>query len=51
VLAPAVALYSLAITRGRPQQLVGAVAAVAAVIVADAHCIPGARQFCRRSGM
>jgi signal transduction histidine kinase len=36
VLAPAVALYSLAITRGRPQQLVGAVAAVAAVIVADA---------------
>ncbi|MHB8659601.1 MAG: sensor histidine kinase [Solirubrobacteraceae bacterium] len=36
VLAPAVALYSLAITRGRAQQLVGAVAAVAAVIVADA---------------
>ena len=36
VLAPAVALYSLALTRGRTQQLVGAVAAVAAVIVADA---------------
>jgi signal transduction histidine kinase len=36
VLAPAVALYSLAITRGRTQQLVGAVAAVAAVILADA---------------
>jgi signal transduction histidine kinase len=36
VLAPAVALYSLAITRGRAQQLVGAVAAVAAVILADA---------------
>lgn len=36
VLAPAVALYSLAVTRGRAQQLVGAVAAVAAVILADA---------------
>lgn len=35
VLAPAVALYSLAVTRGRTQQLLGAVAAVAAVIVAD----------------
>jgi signal transduction histidine kinase len=35
VLAPAVALYSLAITRGRIYQLVGAVAAVAAVIVAE----------------
>jgi signal transduction histidine kinase len=35
VLAPAVALYSLAITRGRTQQLVGAVAAVAAVILAE----------------
>jgi signal transduction histidine kinase len=31
-----VALYSLAVTRGRPQQLAGAVAAVAAVILADA---------------
>ena len=36
VLAPAVALYSLALTRGRPQQLIAALAAVAAVIVADA---------------
>jgi len=35
VLAPAVALYSLAITRGRTQQLLAAAAAVAAVIVAD----------------
>ncbi len=35
VLAPAVALYSLALTRGRVQQLVAAVAAIAAVIVAD----------------
>ncbi len=36
VLAAAVALYSLAMTRGRTQQLLAAVAAVAAVIVADA---------------
>jgi signal transduction histidine kinase len=36
VIAPAVALYSLAITRGRTQQLLAAVAAVTAVIVADA---------------
>jgi signal transduction histidine kinase len=36
VIAPAVALYSLAVTRGRTQQLLAAVAAVAAVIVADA---------------
>src|SRR5438132_10022768 len=36
VLAPAVALYSLATTRGRTQQVLAAVAAVAAVIVADA---------------
>jgi signal transduction histidine kinase len=35
VLAPAVALYSLALTRGRVQQLLAAVAAVAAVIVTD----------------
>lgn len=35
VLAPAVALYSLAVTRGRTQELLGAVAAVAAVIGAD----------------
>ena len=35
VLAPAVALYSLAITRGRTQQLVGGVAAIAGVILAD----------------
>jgi len=35
VLAPAVALYSLALTRSRTQQLLAAVAAVAAVIVAD----------------
>jgi signal transduction histidine kinase len=35
VIAPAVALYSLAITRGRAQQVLAAVAAVAAVIVAD----------------
>jgi signal transduction histidine kinase len=36
VLAPAVALYSLAVTRGRTQQLLAAAAAVTAVIVADA---------------
>ncbi len=36
VLAPAAALYSLSITRGRTQQLVAALTAVAAVIVADA---------------
>jgi signal transduction histidine kinase len=36
VLAPAVALYSLAITRGRAQQVLAAAAAVAAVIAADA---------------
>jgi signal transduction histidine kinase len=35
VIAPAVALYSLAVTRGRTQQVLAAVAAVAAVIVAD----------------
>jgi signal transduction histidine kinase len=35
VIAPAVALYWLAATRGRPQQLLAAAAAVAAVIVAD----------------
>ena len=36
VIAPAVALYSLAVTRGRTEQVLAAVAAVAAVIVADA---------------
>jgi signal transduction histidine kinase len=36
VIAPAVALYSLAVTRSRTQQLLAAVAAVAAVILADA---------------
>jgi signal transduction histidine kinase len=35
VLAPAVALYSLALTRGRIEQLLAAVAAVVAVVVAD----------------
>jgi signal transduction histidine kinase len=35
VLAPAVALYSVGLTRGRLEQLLAAVAAVAAVIVAD----------------
>ena len=35
ILAPAVALYSLAVTRGRTQQILAAVGAVAAVIVAD----------------
>jgi signal transduction histidine kinase len=35
VIAPAVALYSLAVTRGRAQRLLAAVAAVAAVVVAD----------------
>jgi signal transduction histidine kinase len=35
VIAPAVALYSLALTRGRIEQLLAAVAAVAAVIAAD----------------
>ena len=36
VIAPAVALYSLALTRGRASQVLAAVAAVAAVIAADA---------------
>jgi signal transduction histidine kinase len=36
VIAPAVALYSLAVTRGRRQQLVAAAVAVAAVVIADA---------------
>jgi signal transduction histidine kinase len=36
VLAPAVALYSFAITRGRTRQLLAATAAVTAVILADA---------------
>jgi signal transduction histidine kinase len=36
VLAPAVALYSLALRRGRAAQLLAAVAAVAAVVLADA---------------
>lgn len=36
VIAPAVALYSLALTRARVQQLLAAVVAVAAVIVAEA---------------
>jgi signal transduction histidine kinase len=36
VLAPAVALYSLALTRSRASQLLAAVAAVAAVVLADA---------------
>ena len=36
VIAPAVALYSLAVSRGRHVQVVAAAAAVAAVIVADA---------------
>ena len=36
VIAPAVALYSLALTRGRASQLLAAVAAVAAVILAEA---------------
>jgi signal transduction histidine kinase len=36
VLAPGVALYSLALTRGRSYQLLAAVAAVAAVILAEA---------------
>jgi signal transduction histidine kinase len=35
VLAPAVALYSLALTRGRVQRLLAAVAAVAAIVLAD----------------
>ncbi|MDQ6613492.1 MAG: histidine kinase [Actinomycetota bacterium] len=35
VLAPAVALYSLALTRGRTEQLLAAVAAVVAVVAAD----------------
>jgi signal transduction histidine kinase len=35
VIAPGVALYSLAVTRGRTEQVLAAVAAVAAVIVAD----------------
>jgi len=35
VVAPAVGLYSLALTRGRRAQLVGAVAAVATVLIAD----------------
>jgi signal transduction histidine kinase len=36
VIAPAVALYSLALSRGRAAQLLAAVAAVAAVVVVDA---------------
>jgi signal transduction histidine kinase len=36
VIAPAVALYSLALTRGRIAQLLAAVAAVAAIVVVDA---------------
>jgi signal transduction histidine kinase len=36
VIAPAVALYSLALTRGRVEQLLAALAAVAAVVAADA---------------
>jgi signal transduction histidine kinase len=36
VIAPAVALYSLGLSRGRIQQLLAAVAAVAAVVLADA---------------
>jgi signal transduction histidine kinase len=36
VIAPAVALYSLALTRGRASQLLAAAAAVAAVIIAEA---------------
>ncbi|MHB8693945.1 MAG: sensor histidine kinase [Solirubrobacteraceae bacterium] len=35
VIAPAVALYSVAVTRGRTEQVLAAIAAVAAVIVAD----------------
>ena len=35
VFAPAVALYSLAVTRGRTQQALAAIAAIAAVILAD----------------
>jgi signal transduction histidine kinase len=35
VLAPAVALYSLALTRGRPAQLLAALAAVGAVLLVD----------------
>jgi signal transduction histidine kinase len=36
VVAPAVALYSLALTRGRREQLLAAAAAVAAVVIAEA---------------
>jgi signal transduction histidine kinase len=36
VVAPAVALYSLALTRGRRKQLLAAVAAIAAVVIAEA---------------
>jgi signal transduction histidine kinase len=36
VVAPAVALYALALTRGRREQLLAAVAAVAAVVIAEA---------------
>jgi signal transduction histidine kinase len=36
VIAPAVALYSLALTRGRVAQLLAAVAAVAAIVIVDA---------------
>lgn len=46
VLAPAVALYSFALTRGRRAQLVGGLAAIAAVLIAElAHSgRPGALQ-------
>jgi signal transduction histidine kinase len=37
VLAPAVALYSLALTRGRVEQTLAALAAIVAVVVADVH--------------
>jgi signal transduction histidine kinase len=36
VIAPAVALYSLALTRGRVAQLLAAVAAIAAIVIVDA---------------
>jgi signal transduction histidine kinase len=36
VIAPAVALYSLALTRGRASQLLAAVSAIAAIVVVDA---------------
>ncbi|HYZ77812.1 MAG TPA: histidine kinase [Gaiellaceae bacterium] len=43
--APAVALYSVALTRGRMQQLVAAAAAVAAVIASDIFLGGGAFRF------